>query len=518
MSLLYNVLDKLRDIAAKDSKTDVSEAIKSAQTTESEFKRNVRLVKESTDDVIEAGIQQILSGDLDIYIARSDYNSPLGRFLQDMYDDIANSDYGLHPDDDFEQIESIMMDRLEADYGVQEAAHDTGCTCESCCVNEDQLDRELDGEEKDDDFFDRQPTRGKNAPPPATTISVGDIYYNGKVVASGVEGTKKDYRVVAKKLGLPSIVGLSWSKTGDKLPPAPPSDIRKYGLEESKRHPEFAAARKLNEGFERKVKRMVNEAVTANVSPDNNVSITANGTNTAEEADAISAILRNAGIVNKDPVSSIDPMGAGAMSSGFAPVDVAPMEPEMTGSDLEVAPFGGDLNGPTDDIAPEVGLNTPDYADGVDDFGVDYSIDADDGLEGDDMALPSDGDMDTSIDVVGSTDGLGDGTDAFDDEEEIAHESVMSEWANSKNGDAEERGNYKDDIYMLKTLAGGLNGPKKHMNVNNPGDNSMNKDTPTDGGMHDQAVIKTESKREAALKADAAKLEEELLLAFRNFK
>ena len=46
-------------------------------------------------------------------------DSPAGKVVQDMYQDVA-SESGLHPDDDFEQIFDIIMDRLEADYGTGE--------------------------------------------------------------------------------------------------------------------------------------------------------------------------------------------------------------------------------------------------------------------------------------------------------------------------------------------------------------------------------------------------------------
>ena len=41
--------------------------------------------------------------------------------LQDMYDDVSR-EYRLHPDDDFEEIQSHMMDRIQDDYGQQGVA------------------------------------------------------------------------------------------------------------------------------------------------------------------------------------------------------------------------------------------------------------------------------------------------------------------------------------------------------------------------------------------------------------
>jgi hypothetical protein len=43
-------------------------------------------------------------------------NTPTGRYVQDMYQDIT-IDSGLHPDDDFEAIEEILFDRLADEFG-----------------------------------------------------------------------------------------------------------------------------------------------------------------------------------------------------------------------------------------------------------------------------------------------------------------------------------------------------------------------------------------------------------------
>jgi hypothetical protein len=43
---------------------------------------------------------------------------PVGEYLQDQIQDIT-METGLHPDDDFERIESIIMDRIQQDFGGQ---------------------------------------------------------------------------------------------------------------------------------------------------------------------------------------------------------------------------------------------------------------------------------------------------------------------------------------------------------------------------------------------------------------
>ncbi len=45
-------------------------------------------------------------------------NGPVGKYLQDMINDITG-ETGLHPKDDFERIESIVMDRIQQEFGGQ---------------------------------------------------------------------------------------------------------------------------------------------------------------------------------------------------------------------------------------------------------------------------------------------------------------------------------------------------------------------------------------------------------------
>ena len=65
----------------------------------------------------ESELRRIVSaGDFDgLYDLMTD-NSPAGKIVQDMYNDIS-IDNRLHPDDDFEKILEIVMDRLEDEYG-----------------------------------------------------------------------------------------------------------------------------------------------------------------------------------------------------------------------------------------------------------------------------------------------------------------------------------------------------------------------------------------------------------------
>lgn len=70
----------------------------------------------------------LIDGSIDIYDVMNNPNNPAerdaSRVLQDMYNQIAE-EQGLHPDDDFEQIQDRMYDMIERDYaGIAESHHD----------------------------------------------------------------------------------------------------------------------------------------------------------------------------------------------------------------------------------------------------------------------------------------------------------------------------------------------------------------------------------------------------------
>lgn len=76
-------------------------------------------VEESEDPGIE--LRRIVgAGDYDGLYELLTSDSPAGKIVQDMYQDVS-SDSRLHPDDNFEEILDIVMDRLEADYGPGES-------------------------------------------------------------------------------------------------------------------------------------------------------------------------------------------------------------------------------------------------------------------------------------------------------------------------------------------------------------------------------------------------------------
>jgi hypothetical protein len=71
-------------------------------------------------DYLTQVFDQILDGELDAYDVmnhpRGSAQEHVAMVLQDMYDDVAR-DHRLHPDDNFEEILDIVVDRIEKDYG-----------------------------------------------------------------------------------------------------------------------------------------------------------------------------------------------------------------------------------------------------------------------------------------------------------------------------------------------------------------------------------------------------------------
>jgi hypothetical protein len=656
--ILYNVLDKLNAIAAKDSNTDVSAAIESAKITESDFARTVRsmsrpgedddsgydlddpkhptwaeryyekadeLRKSQRDNDIESNLdegddfnlQTVLANNAEAvedYKRTGDISYELESDLHRLYYDQLSPQAQRDADDNGEIAELFAQD-MDNDNALGEAEG------KSPKAPEDEWNE--DPHDQDDPAPMVKEVADDELPPPPDEVIV-DMNENEDPWGLG------ESKVIMQSTKETDPWGL-----GDSTPAGENgvSNIMKP-YQGSKRVTEGQRAKRsqyaqLSESFDRKVARNLKEEVSAMVTTDptgnKNVTLTANHQTSDEEANAISNILRNAGITQA--VSPTAPMGMGAMSSGFDEVgDLDSMAPpEMSGDDFGADPFATELNGPADDAMGDVDtdLNGPtddvaiagDYENGVDDFGTDYSMSADDGLEGD-----------NAIDVVGDTGGFGDGTepeleealgdedgyasmfdyDDDDDDEsvrpgwgeskttpdevdadrlwsvvsywtndnkidpedeavineigeresghitpqeeemlrniawelfdngivtsaeldkgyytneavsEISKLAGLKEWGNSPKGNVEDRGNYKDDVYMIKTLAGGLNKPKNHSNVNNPGDNPMNKDNPADGGTHEKTRIMTT--RQRAVNETARRLEKDLLQSFKNFK
>jgi hypothetical protein len=79
-----------------------------------------------SEEVTEGAMDE-LHAELSDIVANEDYdalydlftaNTPAGKFVQDMYNDVV-IDSGLHPDDDFERIQEIVFDRLADEFGQE---------------------------------------------------------------------------------------------------------------------------------------------------------------------------------------------------------------------------------------------------------------------------------------------------------------------------------------------------------------------------------------------------------------
>jgi hypothetical protein len=84
-------------------------------------------VEEESDGSESEIMRQIASGELDAYQIMNSPNSPeeavASKIMNSMYDDIINSDEigSLHPDDDFEQILDMVVDKIANEYGTNDS-------------------------------------------------------------------------------------------------------------------------------------------------------------------------------------------------------------------------------------------------------------------------------------------------------------------------------------------------------------------------------------------------------------
>lgn len=80
-------------------------------------------IDESQMAEADAVIQDIINGEQDAYQVMTNPTTPAERYVaqivSNMYDS-AQTDYGLHADDDFEKIMKIIQQRLEDEYGRDE--------------------------------------------------------------------------------------------------------------------------------------------------------------------------------------------------------------------------------------------------------------------------------------------------------------------------------------------------------------------------------------------------------------
>jgi hypothetical protein len=88
------------------------------------------------DNTVDESAMSDLSVELSQIADEEDYdklydllsdNGPLGKYLQDQIEDIT-AETGLHPKDDFERIEQMLMDRIQQEFGEQDHDDEGGDT------------------------------------------------------------------------------------------------------------------------------------------------------------------------------------------------------------------------------------------------------------------------------------------------------------------------------------------------------------------------------------------------------
>jgi hypothetical protein len=78
-------------------------------------------VAEGTDDSTQVLSDIVANEDFDALYDLMSSDTEAGKIVQRMYNDVSGEE-GLHPDDDFEKILSIVLDHLTQDYGQQDVA------------------------------------------------------------------------------------------------------------------------------------------------------------------------------------------------------------------------------------------------------------------------------------------------------------------------------------------------------------------------------------------------------------
>jgi hypothetical protein len=82
-------------------------------------------IKEGTDDSTQVLSDIVANEDFDALYNLMSSDTEAGKIVQRMYNDVSGEE-GLHPDDDFEKILSIVLDHLTQDYGQQNVAEANG--------------------------------------------------------------------------------------------------------------------------------------------------------------------------------------------------------------------------------------------------------------------------------------------------------------------------------------------------------------------------------------------------------
>jgi len=632
---LYTVLDRLKRIAETYEKTDLSAAIKSAKIT------NPFANALTEDDNAQQNADHILKKIADsesidsVYAIYSDAPSNEAEeiakdTINKLYDDVV-IDTGLDPDDDHEQICDVVVDRLIEKYGTESVTEgvennafqslwdtyvprsgkaDTAFGEAIRAIGRFEYEYSNNGfenakphyrndsggytipDDDDDDLWAGYTDEESNNEFDEFYQEIFDTLTNFVRQNGGGPAEMQALEIIKEQ---PPIYSSSGAKTFDNaiavlkdfvvsLQPQTEAGDRTLGIHSDvigeTQHSEYNAFINLNEGKEMTFSKNLNEGINLTVNNDSSININAEQGSAQDEANSIATILRNAGIT-PSPVSPKEPMGMGPVSTGYEPIAID--EPINSPADSTADP---EMNVPDYSDEPDDSMNAPDYSDGIDDFGVDYAIDTDDGFEGSDdpeidvvtdpvedefdeaavdhmvkssdmakMAYDAGQDLarngghisDVNVSdswgphstdfTQGYQDALslkeskecpscgGSGT-YYDDETQtekecpdcagageyddygekinditkLSGQKSLDEWANTPNGNNDERGDYQDTEYMVNTLSGGPNKPKANGNPANKGDNPMAKTT----------KMKVEE--------SARKIEDELTRAFGAYK
>jgi len=104
-------------------------------------------VAEGVMSEIDLELREIVANqDFDALYNLFSANTPAGRYVQNIYNDVA-IDHRLHPDDDFERIEKLVFDRLEDQFGEQgvaEGSVEEGVIDKVRAMNYDRLAKRSD--------------------------------------------------------------------------------------------------------------------------------------------------------------------------------------------------------------------------------------------------------------------------------------------------------------------------------------------------------------------------------------
>jgi len=487
---LYNVLDTLKELAITNETADFSDAINSAETTQNplsaSLEEDANAQKEADQiiaDIVATGDPYLLYG-----LVSSHGNTPGETVaitkIQELYDDVVVS-MGLHPDDDFEQIYDIVLDRLEDASPVAEADTDA-------IEDSDQLnDTPGDVHQEYNAYINLHEGKEKERAMLSEDI-MATAAVDGTLTINATQGSPAD-----EAESISSVLrnaGLTPSGTSDTSPMGIAPASTGYTPAEFD-EPEDSLEDPLNGPTEF-------EPDTAANTPDIENGIDDFGVDyNIATADVFGADDIDTDDISFDAPNEIDDPAIDVVTD--------PVDPDMqeSASDFydpeagkqaaydagyELAQRGGhitDVN-VSDEWGPDSGEFTTGYH---------AAKSGEEKLE-EKSTCSTCGGTGYCDDDDGERTECTDCNNTFDESLDIITTLAgkqVDEWANSTENDSEARGDYQDTEFMVNTNSGGLNNQKNPANANkyNKGDNAMSK-----------------------LQQESTQLENELIRAFKAFK